>query len=481
MKRYAVCIGNDNYKTITPLKCAVADAKAVSEKLSRLGFDVAFFVNLDHDKLAEKISAFCDRIKDNDAVLLYYAGHGFQIAGDNLLVPIDFDMPADEKLARRIAFPLNDLMRWLEEYPKKTKIIILDACREYYGMRGNGNDFVPITAPQGSIIAFSTSPGQIAKESNEHGLYTKCLLEHLEDPRVAIETMFKRVRTDLAMKTKGAQVPWEHTSLIGDFQLHPNTIYDGTNYSPDALADKDYVFDRSSSVKPIVEGLKTRTWGSQEAAVHKIAALDFEKTSADDLFVLGRNIYQAACGNCWACQGYIDNFTNYSYIPSEAKGHLLNGMVFEIYFNNEGKLRKLPKVGYASSVIGLVETEPYLSSCEYIATTLINEDGTVFYIPGQNDKVDVKVVLVQTEEGIVVEDILYKGTGVFFDCYDDEKPDINALKEQINRSAFEADLRKKMGVMTGYLRIAYAGVDIDSSAKLLLPFSGYRLYPRYKD
>ena len=59
MKRYAVCIGNDNYKTITPLKCAVADAKAVSEKLSRLGFDVAFFVNLDHDKLAEKISAFC--------------------------------------------------------------------------------------------------------------------------------------------------------------------------------------------------------------------------------------------------------------------------------------------------------------------------------------------------------------------------------------------------------------------------------------
>ena len=481
MKRYALCIGNDEYTVLTPLSYAIADAEAVSKKLSLLGFDVELYKNLTRDPLAAIISSFSDKLEDYDAILLYYAGHGFQISGDNLLVPIDFDKPADEKLAKMYAFPLDDLMHWLDKYPRKTKVIILDACRELYGSRGLGNDFVPVTAPQGSIIAFSTSPGQTAKEKNGHGLYTKFLLEHMDEPRISIETMFKRIRTDLAQETHGAQTPWEHTSLIGEFQLNPNTIYDGVNYSSDAIADSEYVFERASRVRTIVEGLKSYTWDTQRVALSGVRNLNFSEVRANDLFVLGRNIYQAACGRCFDCQRFIDNFTNYSYIPDEAKIHLLNGMVFEIYYDAHGNLRRFLKTEYADNVIETVESETYYSSCEFISTRLLNEDNKPFYVPGQNDKVRVKVITTKVEDVLAVEDIIVNGKSIYFNVYDDERPEVTEFGEDKTKVAFEAELRQKMAVMPGYLKIDYDGVDVDSKMKLRLPFNGYNLFPREMD
>lgn len=48
--------------------------------------------------------------------------------------------------------------------------------------------------------------------------------------------------------------------------------------------------------------------------------------SGNELFVLGRNIYQAADGNCYACHRFIDGFSENSKIPTQAKLHILNGM-----------------------------------------------------------------------------------------------------------------------------------------------------------
>ena len=477
MKRYALCIGNDKYTVLTQLRYAVADAESVYRKLSNLGFDADVFYNLSRDSLAEKLSSFSDKLEEYDAVLLYYAGHGFQIAGDNLLVPVDFDKPADEKLAKWYAFPLENLMYWLKKYPKKTKVVILDACRELYGSRGLGNNFAPVIAPQGSIIAFSTSSGQTSKEKGGHGLYTKFLLEHMDEPRISIETMFKRVRTDLAEETHGAQIAWEHTSLIGEFQLNPNTIYDGTNYSSDAVEDSQYVFERDSKAKIIVEGMKSYTWSTQKDALKKITDLDFSLLSADDLFVLGRNIYQAACGSCFDCQYFIDHFTRYHYIPIEAKSHLLNGMVFEIYYDSQGNLRRNFKAGYYDNVVKIVESETYYSSCEFISTRLLNEDNKPFYIPGQNDKIRVKVVTTLIDDVIAVDDIIFKGKSIFFNPYDGEKPVVEDYGYEKTRVAFEADLRKKMVVMPGYLKVDYEGENVDPRTKLRLPLCGYNVFP----
>ena len=340
LKRYALCIGNDDYEVLPKLNCAIADAESVNDMLANLDFYVELFKNLNNDLLAQKLSYFSDKLEDDyyDAILLYYAGHGFQINGDNLLVPVDFDQPVDLKLAKRSAFLLDDLMHWLNKYPEKTKIIILDACRNNYNIRGMGEYFIPVTAPQGSIIAFSTSPGQTAIEVNGHGLYTKHLLAHMTDPRISIETMFKRVRTDLAKATSGRQIPWEHTSLIGDFVLKLNATYAGINYSDSAIADSNYVFNKESAFSQIVDDLKSYNWYVQGPAIWKLHTIDYSVATENDLFVLGRNIYQAACGNCFSCLDFIKEFSSIDYIPDSAKENIVNGMAFEIYYDKNGAL-----------------------------------------------------------------------------------------------------------------------------------------------
>lgn len=473
MKKYALCIGNNNYEYLSKLKCAAADAEAVHEKLIALGFDSELYIDLELKDLEKKLSACCEKLNDYEVVLLYYAGHGFQVNNDNLIVPIDYSDPQDEKLAKRYAFPLDDLMHWLDKYPNRTKIIILDACRTIHGFRGNGNNFVPIMAPQGSIIAFSTSAGQTAVEGRKHGVYTECLLEHIDDPRVSIETMFKRVRTDLVNGKNVQQIPWEHTSLIGDFQLNPNTLFDAAYYSIEAMADCEYIFDRQSKVKSIVDGLKSSNYYTQGDSLERIYDLDFDEVIANDLFVLGRNIYQAACGRCYACRSFIDNIGKNNRIPYGAQGHILNGMVFEIYYNHHGEYRIRLKNDYAEAVIKNIESEPYYSSCEYISNKLSEENVDVFYIPGQNQKTVIKVVVIVDESVAVVRDVQYNSHSIFRILYERDVPmSINSGIE-LSRDTFENGIRKKLTIMPGYLKVVYEGLNSDEINTIRIPYDDY--------
>lgn len=471
MKRYALCIGNDDYEILSKLNCAIADAESVYEMLADLDFEVELFRNLNNDLLAQKLSSFSDKLEDNDydAILLYYAGHGFQINGDNLLVPIDFDRPVDLKLVKREAFPLDDLMHWLNKYPEKTKIIILDACRENYNLRGIGEFFIPVTAPQGSIIAFSTSPGQTAIERNGHGLYTQHLLAHMTDPRITIETMFKRVRTDLAKATGGRQIPWEHTSLIGDFVLKLNATYAGINYSDTAIADSSYLFNKDSVLKQIVEDLKSYNWYIQGPAVEKLHAIDYSSVSENDLFVLGRNIYQAASGNCFACLDFIKEFAGIDYIPGSAKEHIVNGMAFEIYYDQNGSLRKRLKAGLAEDVIRILETEAFTQSKQFITTRLLNETPIVPYIPGQKDKVQADVYVTESSEDYVLSDIKINKASIYYEDNNDQGVSL----QKISRIAFEAFLRKKLAIMPGYLDARYHGIEDDKEFFIPNPLKIY--------
>lgn len=114
------------------------------------------------------------------------------------------------------------LMDKLKDYPDKTKIVILDACRDDFCERGCfKSEFTPFSVPQGSVIEFSTSPGQSSKENTRkgHGYYTEALLKYLSLPRVPIEKTFKKVREFLYASTDGTQISWEHSSLVGDFYL----------------------------------------------------------------------------------------------------------------------------------------------------------------------------------------------------------------------------------------------------------------------
>ena len=481
--KYALCIGNNNYEFLSPLKYAVSDAESVAEKFRILGFDVECECNLDRERLDYHIALLQDKIEKYDAVVLYYAGHGFQINNQNLLIPIDYNDKEDIKTADRRGYPINLILNKLEGDVNKTRIIILDACRVIQGMRGASYGFAQMYAPQGTLIAFSTSPGQASNEydSFQHGVYTKCLLEHMDDIRISIEEMFKRVRIDLANETNGKQISWEHTSLIGDFMLKRNAIYDSINYSDDALADGNYIFERGSNVAPIVRNLKSHNWNTQAIALNMMKSIDYATVNYDDLFVLGRNIYQAACGNCFACIHFIEDFQSYTHIPVEAKEHILNGMVYEIYYDHDGKMRYKLKYNYATEVLSTLAIESYLVCRDFIESRLRNEDRKLFYIPGQDDKVVISVAVEDFGDSALITDIIHNGRSVYYSFYFNRKIDADWIKEseasqrKITKINFESELRKKMCIPLGYLKVKYEGCDV-SQKRLIVPSYEYDVW-----
>lgn len=489
-KRFALCIGNDDYCYLGKLGCAVKDANAVAEALLKLDFDVEIFENTDQEKIISTIDVLERKITECDAILLFYAGHGFQLNGENLLAPIDFNLAYTSAQALYCALRLSDLMHRIDGNPEKTKIFILDACRKEYGTRGfNGREFAPMFAPQGSLIAFSTSPGQVATENSIHGKYTEILLRYIDLPREPIESIFKRIRTDLVNETGGSQTPWEHTSLIGDFYLNPGKK---GYYSDTALADFHYRFSEGSAVAPIVREFKTCYWPNQRKAISDLGRIDYSKTTADELFILGRNIYQAADGHCFDARIFIEKIEEKVFIPDQEKTHIVNGLVYEIYFDHENRVREKPKDGFASKVINLLESGKYISCCEFITSMLKERQVKLFYMPGSKRQVDVTVKLGNIDTSIIdslsgqtieydgysVEDIVYQGRSIYFNTYDNEKPQVHPYDMKMARFSFESDLTNKMIVSEGYVRVNYTGAHLGTNTLLLVPEDGYSVFER---
>jgi len=100
-------------------------------------------------------------------------------------------------------------------------IVILDACRNNpfaRSFRVSTSGLAQMDAPAGTFIAFATAPGSIASDgAGDNGIYTKHLLQHMRTPGLTIEHVFKQVRISVMAETKGEQVPWESSSLRGDF------------------------------------------------------------------------------------------------------------------------------------------------------------------------------------------------------------------------------------------------------------------------
>lgn len=477
MKKLALCIGNNDYEILPQLTCCICDAIEMEQQLKALGFDTILRTNLNREDLADEIFEFAEKINQYDAVLLYYAGHGFQADGDNILAPIDLNTNNRPAGIRMNAFPMSELMNQLNRFPDQIKIVILDACRETLGYRGAFQDFAPISAPQGSVIAFATSPGQSSKENSftGHGRYTEALLRYMALPRVPVETVFKKVREALVAETGGTQIPWEHTSLIGDFYFNPDTIYDGVSYSWEAKADSRFHFLIDSTVKPIVEGLKTYNWPQQADAINKVVSLEFDKVSSNELFVLGRNIYQAACGSSFACQGFIDNFGLTVKIPNQAKLHILNGMAYEIYYNARGVLRQNYKTSCLASMIKYLEQPEFYASREFIASHLCKIEDRPIYIPGQNELMYFVVKSYQTEDGYQVNDIIYQGRSVLYNRSGSGKIDEDDHRVKTRCFTFEQSAITCIAAPVDCVRFQYDNHAINHESVLLVPYDGFSI------
>jgi hypothetical protein len=156
--------------------------------------------------------------------LFYFAGHGVQSEGRNYLIPVQSPIAQEGDLPRRAVDAALVLER-MEKANNSLNIVILDACRnnpfaKKFRSGAAGGGLAAMDAPRGSLIAFATSPGAVASDGvGDNGVYTKHLLENLRTPGLQVEQMFKRVRSGVISETGSKQVPWETTSIQGDFMF----------------------------------------------------------------------------------------------------------------------------------------------------------------------------------------------------------------------------------------------------------------------
>ena len=218
-KRIALIIGNSDY-SIGSLANPVNDAHAVSRVLKKAGFSVSQYEDLGQASMKRAIAKFGRDLSSYDVGLFYYAGHAVQVKGRNYLIPVD----AKIQFESDIEIETVDLAAVLSKMggaKNRLNLVILDACRNNpftSNSRTLNQGLAFTSAPSGTLIAYATAPGAVADDGDgENGVYTKYLIRHIEMPGKQIEDVFKQVRIDVKRETQGRQVPWESSSLEGDF------------------------------------------------------------------------------------------------------------------------------------------------------------------------------------------------------------------------------------------------------------------------
>jgi hypothetical protein len=224
--RMALVIGNSSYRSVATLKNPANDAAAVSGVLTNAGFEVISVTDLTQGDMRRAIRDFAQKVGEKGAdtiALVFYAGHGLQVDGENFLVPIDARIERESDVAIE-TMRLADVMNSLASAPSKIRIVMLDACRNnpFEALKAGGKGLAIVDAPAGTIVAYSTAPGSEAQDgAGRNSPYTAAFLKAVKQPEMQIEQLFKRVRVLVNDVTDGKQIPWETSSLTSDFWFFP--------------------------------------------------------------------------------------------------------------------------------------------------------------------------------------------------------------------------------------------------------------------
>ena len=217
-QRVALVIGNGAYPSAN-LRNPVNDARAMAEKLTALGFNVSLKTDITRRQMDRAIVQFGESLTQGGVALFYFAGHGMQVRGKNFLMPVDAEINSEASV-RSEAVDVEQVLDQLG--PVRLSMVILDACRNnpferrFRGMGDGG--LAQIDAPKGTLIAYATAPGKTAADgAGANGLYTQQLLRALDRPGLKVEDVFKQVRINVSKQTNDAQIPWEASSLVGEF------------------------------------------------------------------------------------------------------------------------------------------------------------------------------------------------------------------------------------------------------------------------
>lgn len=475
----ALVIGNAAYENVDELRNPANDAQDIGRALEDNGFSVIQETDCRNADMDRALKQFRVVLGDSDVGLFFFAGHGMQIDGENYLAAVDTD-GSDEIAAKHSSLPLNRVIEVMEKSGCATSIIVLDACRNNPFERAwsrsiSVRGLAPVYAPRGTLIAYATSPGQVASDgSGRNGAYTSALLQHIATPDCAIENMFKRVRNTLSAATRGKQISWEHTSLAGEFFFNLSLGARIDTYEVVALSDRLFVLDEAKVSHRLIRELKSLTWPRQNPAIEAFSTAVANKASVNSLFVVGRNIYQSACGGSKAANAYLADFASRtSGIKEEKRKALLDGILFEIFYDPDGKLRRGFKMRKFQEVFALQRHPELQPSFDFIAECLLPEVARFHAIPGKRHAV---VVDVLTRPGAkadlhTLESMHCGGENILWQEDEDYTPEAGEprMVENLSLTRFEERVAEQMVMPKHLLTINYPDIGKMARGQIAFP------------
>jgi formylglycine-generating enzyme required for sulfatase activity len=233
-RRVALVIGNGAYQHTSRLANPANDARRMAELLRGAGVEVILGIDLDRRAVDDRLRQFRDRLDGGSLGILFYAGHGLQVEGENYLLPVDARLQRQSDLEFE-ALSVTRVLRIMED-AAPTRLVFLDACRDNplaqtlargMGTRSSaiGRGLGVVTAGRGTMVSFATQPGNVALDgAGENSPFTAALLRHLAEPGVDVGIAMRRVREAVLRATGERQVPWEHSSLLGEVVLVPAAV-----------------------------------------------------------------------------------------------------------------------------------------------------------------------------------------------------------------------------------------------------------------
>ena len=237
-KRVALVIGNNDYKNVPKLQKAVNDARTMGDTLKQLGFSVMVAENQNRQAFSETLLAFDKAVEPGDTAFFFYAGHGFEIAGQNFLLPTDVPAASEgqEELVRDASVLADRIIERLQNKKARTAILVFDACRnnpfERSGTRAvaGGGGLAPMTQlPEGVFSVFSAGPRQTAldrlsnNDDNPNSVFTRTFAKELLQPGenlVQVAQHTRRLVSEMAETVSHKQIPVYFDQMVDDVFLN---------------------------------------------------------------------------------------------------------------------------------------------------------------------------------------------------------------------------------------------------------------------